>query len=224
MNDLSQVFKPTEEAVVSLVNIIIQYIPHLIAAIPVLILGIAASYLIAKVTKKIMIRGNVDDWARRTGIEKVVLRVPLSMIITEVVRWYLLLLTFIQVANILQLGPLETFLTGFLTSLPDIIVGLLIIIIGLTVASFASDSIKKKDFTFSDLVGEGVYFITAYFTVVLALPKFNIPNDILVTSFNYLVLGISAGIAIAIGLGVGLALKDPIADIINKQYKAMKKK
>ncbi len=216
----TNLIQPTEAALTNLWTSIQGFFPNLIGALLVLIVGIPISNFMQKVVSKLLTKARLDDWARKNGLEKALFHTSLTDILAAFTKWVLLLIFFTQASTTLGLTTLTDFLVGFLQAIPNIIVGALIVVISLTLGDFFERSVKSKAFAFSEIFAAGVYFLTVYFGIVLALPKFGITNvEILVNGFNYIIAGISVGIAIALGLGVGLALKDPIAKLITKGSK-----
>lgn len=88
---------------------------------------------------------------------------------------------------------------------PDFVLGGFIIIGGAIIGDFMQDRIKQsKTSLASESVGFLVQGMVLFFAIVLALPHFQIKEnvDILTDSFKIIVAGISIGLAIAMGLGL----------------------
>lgn len=103
---------------------------------------------------------------------------------------------------------------------PSFVLGGLVIVAGAIVGDFVQDRIRQsKSSLASDTVGWLAQTIIIFFAVVIALPKFQITEnvDILTESFKILVAGVSIGLAIAMGLG----LKDTFAHIGKKVEKKL---
>jgi hypothetical protein len=88
---------------------------------------------------------------------------------------------------------------------PEFVLGGFIIIAGALIGDFMRDSINgSKASLASESVAWLVQSMTIFFAIVLALPHFQIKDnvDILTDSFKIIVAGISIGMAIAMGLGL----------------------
>ena len=88
---------------------------------------------------------------------------------------------------------------------PEFVLGGFIIIAGALVGDFMQDRIKSsKTSMASDGVAWLVQGMVIFFAIVLALPHFQIKEnvDILTDSFKIVVAGLSIGLAIAMGLGL----------------------
>jgi len=88
---------------------------------------------------------------------------------------------------------------------PQFVLGGFIIIAGALVGDFMQDRIKEsKTSLATDSIGWLVQGMVIFFAIVLALPHFQIREnvDMLTDSFKIVVAGISIGIAIAMGLGL----------------------
>jgi hypothetical protein len=93
---------------------------------------------------------------------------------------------------------------------PEFVLGGFIIIAGALVGDFMQERVRNsKTSLASESVGWLVQTMVIFFAIVLALPHFQIREnvDILTDSFKIVVAGISIGLAIAMGLG----LKDVFA-------------
>ncbi len=98
---------------------------------------------------------------------------------------------------------------------PEFVLGAFIIIAGALIGDFLDDSIKKsKTALAGDGLGWVIQGVVIFFAVVLALPHFQIREnvDVLTDSFKILVAGLSIGLAIAMGLG----LKDTFSHLGKK--------
>jgi hypothetical protein len=88
---------------------------------------------------------------------------------------------------------------------PEFVLGGFILIAGMLVGDFIESRVKKsKAAISSDSVGWILKAMVIFFAVVLALPHFQIKDNvhILTDSFKIIIAGISIGVAIAMGLGL----------------------
>lgn len=88
---------------------------------------------------------------------------------------------------------------------PEFVLGGLIIIIGAIVGDFLQDRMREsKSPIASESAAWLIQGIVIFFAIVLALPHFQIKEnvDVLTDSFKIIVAGISIGLAIAMGLGL----------------------
>lgn len=198
----------------------VLFIPTLLSAIIILLIGYIFGVLLKKILIKAMRGAKIDQWTKNIGLDNALFGVSISKVMANALKWYIVLISVYQACIVLDLTGVVIFINSVLVWIPNAIIGGLTVVAGLAIANFFSEGIKKQEILFADMISTFVYGIILYFSVVLALPKLGFTQiDILVDSFKYFVAGISAGIAIAVGLSFGLALKDPISDIIKKGRK-----
>lgn len=198
----------------------VVFIPTLFTVILLLLIGYIFAVILKRILARAMRGAKVDHWAKSVGLDKALFGVSITKVMSNALKWYIILLSVYQACIVLNLTGVVIFINSILIWVPSAIIGALMIVGGLAAANFFSEGIKKQEILFADMISTLVYGIILYFSIVLALPKFGFTQiDILVDSFKYFVAGVSAGIALAIGLAFGLALKDPISDIIKKNNK-----
>ena len=103
---------------------------------------------------------------------------------------------------------------------PSLIGGVLILLVGFTVAGYVSRSVKNNEVLggnsvtpLAALTGRGVvYFVS----VTLALDAFGYSTAILNTMAQAVAVGLGLGVALAIGISVGLGSQDYVAEHIEE--------
>lgn len=103
---------------------------------------------------------------------------------------------------------------------PSLIGGVLILLVGFTVAGYVSRSVKDNEVLggnsvtpLAALTGRGVvYFVS----VTLALDAFGYSTAILNTMAQAVAVGLGLGVALAIGISVGLGSQDYVAEHIEE--------
>jgi hypothetical protein len=206
--------EPITNAVSWLVDRIVDFLPKLFGAIIILLIGWVVAWIAEKITRRVLIRIELDKLIKRWKLEKAFFHISMTNALVLLVKFYVWVLFFAQAATTMELLVIADFLDAIIKWIPSWVVGGLIIVIGIAVGDFLNKRIQKIDIMFSELAGGLVYFIIIYFAIVLALPKFGFREiEILVDTFKYFIAGIAGGIAIAIGLAFGLALREPVAEL-----------
>lgn len=101
---------------------------------------------------------------------------------------------------------------------PEFVLGGFIIIMGAIIGDFLKEKIRQSKATLaSDNLAAIIQGMVLFFAIVLALPHFQIEEnvDVLTDSFKMIVAGVSIGLALALGLG----LKDSFAKFGRKVEK-----
>lgn len=210
MNELIQ---PLTQPLESFLSSVILFVPNLIAASLLLIIGWIIGAVISRITKEIMIKFKIDHYiGKKTPMFK------LSDIFPLIFEWTVYLV-FIQ-ASVETLGvvALEEFVRMIISFIPGLVQAVIIVILGYIFAEYLKDQIEKGKAVYSNIMGKAVFWLVQYIAVALALPLVGI-NAMLVNSILLIIVGaLGAGIAIAVGLG----LKDVVSDIAKKKAKKFK--
>ena len=107
-----------------------KILPGLIAAIIILIIGYFIALIIGHVVRIILEKIGLDTKMRKAKLMKAVGHTHLPNILGEIVKWYIFIIFLQQAVALLQLGTLTLLLDRFVTWLPNVIAGVLIILFG----------------------------------------------------------------------------------------------
>ena len=207
----------TMESVVTILNRLwestVNFMPNLVGALILLAIGWVVGTIVGRITREILRRLKVDEYITRS--RRPFFRV--SDIFKVIVEWSIYL-AFIQAAvGVLGIGPLESFFEGILAFIPGLIKAIITIIVGYAIANYVSSKIKESKVSYSDLLGNALFFLIVYVSVALALPSIGI-DPFIVNAILLVILGtVGIGLAIAIGLG----LKDVVAKAAKKYFRKL---
>ncbi len=180
----------------------IQFIPHLIGAAIILVVGLVAGKFVAHVIREIMVAVKADAYVKhkKAGIAK-----P-TKITSTVFKWWIYLIFIQSSVEYLGVPALSFYLSEILGFIPSLIVAAAIILVGYVIADYFQDHIEASKAAHSSLVAKVVFVFTLYLAVAMALEQVRIVPT-LVNSILLIIVGsLGVGGAIAIGLG----LKDAI--------------
>lgn len=205
---------------------VVAYIPDLIAAVLVMLVGI----IVAWAVKTVIVKGlgflQIKKYTDAAGLNKVITKdVEVVELLGDIAKW-IVLLTFLVVAlDVAQLSGVNDILKGLLTFvLADVTRAIVVLFIGVVVADLASRVVKATANSIgvraSEVLSDIARWSIIIFAFLAALQQLGIATDLI----NTLFMGIVALIAIAGGLSFGLGGKDAATDVINAVKKAFPKK
>ena len=124
---------------------IILYIPLIISAFIVLIIGLLIVDFLTELIRKLLIATGVDDKFMKTSVGETLKATDTSIsgIISGVIKLFGYLIFILAATDILQLIRLSEFLNNVLNYLPNLFVGILILIIGFLSIDFIADYLQK---------------------------------------------------------------------------------
>lgn len=195
------------QPVQSLVNQLATFVPTLVAALLLLLVG----WLIAKAVEGIVVRilktVTLDKLADQIQLSAVLtkggIRHKLSELIGVIVYWLVMLAVVMIVFNVLQLTVAAELFQSIVTFLPNVIAAVFILIVGIFAASFLATTIRtaasNAGMGQAGLIGQLTEIVVVIFAAVAALQQLRIP--FFGEAFLIILAGISLGSALAFGLG-----------------------
>ncbi len=209
-------------ALQTLYDKVAAWLPNLIAAIIVLILGWVIGVFLSKLVKKILDAIKLDHLANQLGMRQLAERTgrPLSLSALGgwLVKWFFFLGSIMAAANILGLTEVTDFFNNqVLTYAGNVIIAVAILFLGILAANFFGDLVK------STVKASGMHAsahalatITKWaiiiFTMIAALSQLQIATEFLQDLFRAVV----AMLAIAGGLAFGLGGRDHAKRVLDE--------
>ncbi len=194
-------------------NSAMTFLPNLIAAVILLVIGWIVGTVVGRIAKEILVRFKVDKY-----ISKGKTSVKLSDIFPLIFEW-LIYLVFIQAAvDSLGITALAEFVSTLVSFIPGLIEAVIVVVVGYVLAGYVRDNVARAKLVYADLMSKVLFWLIVYVAVALALPLVGI-NPTLINNILLIAVG-SVGIGIAIALGLGL--KDAVSVIAKKYVKKAK--
>lgn len=196
----------------------IDFIPNLIGAFLVFIIGwivaVAIGKLVAEILKKIKFNQIFEKGSWKTAIEKADIKVDASAFIGAIVKWVLLIAFLIAAVQILGLNQLKDFFVSVLAYLPNVIVAALILVVAVIIADILEKVVRATvegiKVGYGQLIGGIVRWSIWIFAILAILLQLGIAEDLI----KVIVQGLVALVVIAGGIAFGLGGKDVAAEIL----------
>jgi MFS family permease len=213
----------TDVVVGSLQNLwwgVANYLPNIIGAFVVLIVGLIVAAGLAALVEKILESVRLDAFLEKIGLKPIFERAGLKLraayFFGKFVYWFVIIAFLLAVADSLQLYALSEFLTAVLNYLPNVIAAVLIMLAAFVLAHFlrkvVTASVMSAKLHSGPFLGTVTYWAIAIFGLLTALAQLNIATAIIQT----IVTGFIAMLALAGGLAFGLGGKDYANHLLNK--------
>jgi len=204
----------------------ISFLPNLIGAIIILVIGWVIGMVVSTVIDRLFRlvglqalfeKAKVEDVLKKANSDK-----DATTLLASVGKWIIYLVAFIAAANTLQLTTVADFLNQVLNYVPQVIVAMAIVLIGLVLAHFLAavvrGAIQSAGLAFADTSALITRTSIVVFAVLAALTQLGFASAMI----NTLFVGVVAFLAIAGGLAFGLGGKDAAADWIDQIRKQLK--
>lgn len=198
----------------------IGFLPTLLAALIVFIIGWLIAIFLGRVANKIVKTIKLDTLLNKLGFKKALTKAKLKLdsgkFFDVLVKWFFIIVFLMTAVDILGLQEVALFLKTILYYLPNVIVAAIILLAAVVVGDFMKRFVKASADT-AGLASSGaisgiVKWAILIFGFVIALTQLGIAAALIQT----IVIGLIAMIALAGGLAFGLGGKDHATLILEK--------
>jgi small-conductance mechanosensitive channel len=209
--------QPLQNAFTTLLN----YIPNVIGALLVLLIGYIIARLIRAGITKLLHRLHVDDkLTKGQGGEYVARFSPQgqpSRLVGLVVQWVLLVFVIVSAVGTLNIPAVTGFVDLVLAYLPNVVAALLIFLVAAAIASAVAALVHR---TMGD-TPTGRVVRSAAPALVMAIAVFMILNQLGIASLivNATYIALIGAIALGAALAFGLGGRDAAKDLIDSGYR-----
>ena len=201
---------------------VVSFVPLLIFAILVLLIGwfiaVGVGRLVADLLTRIKFNQVFERGNWKEALAKADLKVDPAGFIGGIFKWVLVIVFLLAAVEILGFEQFAGFLRDVLAYLPNVIVAALILVVAIIVADIAEKVVRAS--VEGAKIGHGQFissvvkwfiWIFALFSALLQLDIAVLPVQVLIQTF---VQGIGYGVALAVAIAFGLGGKDQAAEIL----------
>lgn len=200
---------------------IASFLPQVLLALVILIIGVIIASLIAKAVAHVInltrINSALDKTAFKEMVNKAGFHLNVGGLIGWLIKWLLIIAFLIAAFGLLGLSDVNLFLSQIvLFYLPRVIVAVLIVVVGSVLAEVAAKAVtgsaKAVNVTSANFAGTLAKWAIWITTILFALNNLGIGSDLIQTLWT----GIVVALALAFGLSFGLGGRDQAAKIIDR--------
>lgn len=213
-------------AMTSLLTQFTTFLPKLLAALIVLILGAAIARWIKKLTTKGLEMLRLSKGLQATPVEAFLKHAEMGRIesiIGSAVYWLFMLFILYTTTALLGWQAVTVVLDKVINYIPSVFSAMIILFLGVllsgVVESLVKGAIKSMDGRSARLLGKVSSYLVVVITVMAAISELKIAQEFISTLF----IGLIAMLALAFGLAFGLGSKDVVNKIMLSWYERMKK-
>ena len=198
---------------------IVLFVPTLIVALVILVIGWAIGVLIEKLVEKFMKIIRFDEALRRAGFENVVKRAGLNLnsgkFVGGLIKYFVIIVFLIASFDVLGLNQVTAFLQQVVLGyLPQLIIAVLILLVGAVVGDvmyrIVVASSRTAGLISANLLGSVAKWAIWIFSALIALSQMGVAGAFIQTLFTGFVVAVSLALGLSFGLGGQEAAKDTI--------------
>lgn len=207
------------DAFSSLLVGVVNFIPKLIVAIIIVILGwvigAALSRLINQIFKALRIDSALESAGAKQLVHKAGFELNSGHFVGELVKYFVVVVSIMATFSILGLNDVNMFLQGIVLGyLPQVIVAVLILVVAIVLSEVMRKVVvgaaKAAGVHKAGLLGSITKWSIWIFAILAALFQLNIAATFIQTLFT----GIVVAFSVALGLAFGLGAKDTAREIV----------
>ncbi len=186
-----------------------ESMPNILAAIVILLVG----WIVAKILKTAVYRGlklvkfptltekgGIDGFLAKGGVQQ-----STTDVVAVLVYWLIMLIVLVTAVNALRLQVASELLNQILLYIPNIIVAVIVVAVGLYVAQFIGALVRtaaaNAGVEEAPLVGTLSRYALVVFSFAIALEQLRIGQEIVTNGFLILFGAAALAAALAVGLG-----------------------
>lgn len=226
-NLLTNIQVSVSEAAASILTSIVTFVPTLIGASLVFIIGLVLANWLKLLVVKLLNLLKLSELLGNASVKKFLENAQISQkvetILGELVRYITILIFFVAAVNLLGLSTVTQVLNSLLGYLPNIFAAIIILFAGVILAGFLEKVVKGSlggvDIKLSRLMGKFTSYLVVFFTSLAAISQLGIAQNLV----NTLFIGLVGMLTLALGLAFGLGSKDLVKTLLEDWYAGFKK-
>jgi len=204
------------ESLRNALNVFLEYIPQLIGAIIILVIGYIVARALKAVVARVLQAIGFDGWMERGGIkqffDRAQTRETPATVLGTLVFWLVFIIAITMAADALGIRQVSEVLGQLIAYIPSIIAAILILVLAALLANFLASIVRGA--TGSDLLANVARYAIIVYAAFAAITELGIAVQLTAPTF-LIVLG---GAVLAAAIAFGWGGRDVAKDIIERHY------
>ena len=197
------------EAMTALWTKLAAFVPNVLGAIVILVVGYIVSKVLARITVAVLRKVRFELASERTGLSatlsNVGIKASASQIVGKLVFWLFMLTFLISASETLRLENVSGTIDTFVEYVPNVIAATLITVLGLALAHFVRTVVQATaeslGIGYSLAVARSAYVVLIVVVGTLAIDQLGIETELLNSLIQIVLVAIGVALAIALGMG-----------------------
>ncbi len=197
-------------------------IPAIFTALVLFLIGIIVSKIISKIVLKFLEGIKVDKLGEKLNeiemVEKANVKVKISTVLSKIVYYVIMLFFAVAATEALQMPALSNMVSDLITFIPNLIVAMIWIIIGLLISEalrkVVQTACNSLGIPSGQMIGNFLFYFLVINVIISALGQAKINTEFLSQNISLVI----AGAVGAFAIGYGLASKDNVSNFLASFY------
>ena len=203
------------------------FLPIFLGAIIIFVIGLYLSSWLQKGIEHLLKAIKFSKLTSESGLDKFLKKADLEVdtigLISQAVKWFVILVFFTASTNILGLTAISTIVNNLLSFVPKIVTATLIIAVGMFVANLTEGLVKGAlatvDHKQAKNLSQIARWIVLFISIMAGINELEVAQNLITIFFQ----GLTWTITLSVGLALGLGGKDVISQILKDWYEKLKK-
>lgn len=197
------------EPVTQMLTRIMAYLPVLLGALVILIVGWIVAKAIRRLVDWLLKTIRFDALADKAGITEILkkgdLKITAGELISSIVYWLIIIMVLVMTVDALGLPKSSDILESLFAYVPKVIAALLVLVVAMFLASFVSGIVRtaagNANLPKPQILAGVSRWAIIIFAVTISLEQLGIAPLLVSATFNIILGGIVLALALAFGLG-----------------------
>jgi hypothetical protein len=197
------------EPVRQMLTRILAYLPVLLGALIILIVGWIVAKAIRRIIDWLLKVVRFDTLEDKAGISEILRKGDLDIsareVVSGIVYWLIIIMVLVMAVDALGLPKASDILASLFAYIPKVIAALLVLVVAMFLASFVSGIVRmaaeNAKLPKSELLAGISQWAIIIFAATIALEQLGIAPLLVTATFNIILGGICLALALAFGLG-----------------------
>jgi small-conductance mechanosensitive channel len=203
----------------------LEYIPQLIGAIIILLIGYLIARALQAVVSRLLQAVGFDRWMERGGIkqffDRAQTRETPATVLGTLVFWLVFIIAITMAADALGIRQVSEVLGQLIAYIPSIIAAILILVLAALLANFLSGIVRGA--TGSDLLSNIARYAIIIYAAFAAITELGIAVQLTAPTFLIILGAVALAAAIAFGFGAQGVAKDIVERAYERTDEAQQK-
>ena len=199
------------------------FLPHVLAMIVVITAGVLVAWGLRSLLFRLLVAIKFDEFFSRMGFSHTLtrggVRETASYLFSRIVYWFVVLISLMFGLGTLRLTQVDQFVTNVFMYLPNILVAIIILMMGILLGNFFARAMLiaavNAQIPQARLLARVVRLTCILFALAMAFEQLGIAETVIIVAFSITFGGVVLALAIAFGLGA----RDTAKALIEKRFK-----
>ena len=192
-----------------------SFLPHLVAMLVVLMLGLLTAWAVKTVVFRVLTTAKFDQYSGRVGLSLALSRSGIRETpahwVGRVAFWVIVLIFLMLGLEALDFKPVDQFVAQVFSYLPHMLIAVVILIVGFLLGNFFARATLiaavNAQIVEARFLARAVRIATLLLALAMAFDQLGIAKTVIVAAFSIILGGVVLAFSIAFGLGARDAAK-----------------